>query len=70
MLMLGQFWNICGNIEAVMRGVAQRVLQKFCVIQLFSTCGNAVVLKLCAHVTEDVPSTRAKFRSNWLKMMW
>ncbi len=29
-----------------------------------------VALKLCAHVSEDIPSAHVKFRSNWLKIMW
>ncbi len=34
----------------------------------FSTYGNTVVLKLCVHVTEDIPTACAKFRSEWLKI--
>ncbi len=47
----------------------QGVLQKFCIVQLFSACGNTVPPKLCVHVTEGIPSTHAKFRSNRLKII-
>ncbi len=40
----------------------------FYVAQPFSTCGNTVALKLRAHITEGIPSTYAKFCSNWLKI--
>ncbi len=44
-----------------------RVLQKFCVVPAFSTCGNTVAPKLRAHVTEDIPSAHVKFHSKRLK---
>ncbi len=30
------------------------LLQQFCITQPFSTCGNTVVLELCAYVTESI----------------
>ncbi len=33
------------------------VFQKFCVAQPLSKCGNTVMPKLPAHVTEGIPST-------------
>ncbi len=47
----------------------QGALQKFCVAQPFSACGNNVAPKMQAHVTEGSPSAHAKFRSNQLKIM-
>ncbi len=45
----------------------QGVLQKFCVVQPFSTRSNTVMSQQHAHVTEGIPSARAKFCSNQLK---
>ncbi len=42
----------------------------FCVTQLFSACGDTMVLKLCADVTEGIWSAHMKFRSNQLKITW
>ncbi len=37
------------------------VLQKFCISQPFSLCGNTVALKLRARVTEGILNALAKF---------
>ncbi len=46
----------------------RKVLQMFCVAHSFSTCGNTVVPKLRAHVTEGIPSAHVKFSSNQLEI--
>ncbi len=54
--------------SGVLQKSLTRVLEKFWVIQPFSTCDNAVKPKLGAHVTEGIPNAHAKFHSNWLKI--
>ncbi len=44
------------------------VLQKFCIVQPFPTCGNTVATKLCAHVAEGISSAHVKFCHNGLKI--
>ncbi len=56
------------NMFVIRKIYLQGLLQKFCVTQPFFHCGNAVAMKLCAHVTEDRPSTNTKYRSNLLKI--
>ncbi len=57
------------NMKTIIVKKYEGVFQKFCITQPFSAFGHTVALKLCAHVTEDILSTRAKFYSNRLKIM-
>ncbi len=52
------------------RRILRGVLQKFCIAQPFSACGNTVLPKLHAHVTKGTPGAHAKFRSNRLRITW
>ncbi len=58
------FQNILKLSLCFVRGV----LKKLCVTGPFSACGNTVVPKRCAHVTESIPRAHVKFYSNRLKI--
>ncbi len=58
--------HLDANISKIMK--IRGILQKFCVVQPFSACGNTVASKLGARVTEGISSAHAKFCSNQLKI--
>ncbi len=71
-LFWGKFDRVLGrgdfSPKKLIKPILKEVLQKFYITQPFCASGNTVVLKLCVHVAEGIPSTHVKFRSNRLKI--